>query len=203
MSISEVLPLFPSTLVAGRLEINNDILLDELTEKFSKNETYSEQDEFYKTKPNLNLNPTFKELTESINNFVNLVCSEIYQYTDIVPYITQMWAVGLPQNKNIHKHYHPNSVFSGVYYPQNLEYSALRVYTPHKKMLLPKKTQSNLFNSYSVPIRPKQGDIILFPSDLEHDTEKNNFNGIRISIAFNIFVKGEFGNESILSHLRI
>jgi len=114
-----------------------------------------------------------------------------------------MWDIGLPQYRGIHKHCHPNSVFSGVYYPQDVEYSSLRLYTPHRKILLPKKTQSNIFNCYCVPVKPRQGDIILFPSELEYDTEENSHNEMRISIAFNVFFKGEFGSESMLSYLKI
>jgi ectoine hydroxylase-related dioxygenase (phytanoyl-CoA dioxygenase family) len=51
----------------------------------------------------------------------------------------------------------------------------------------------NIYNCQSWSITPKNNDIILFPSMLEHSSEPNRTDIPRYCIAFNVFVRGTFG----------
>ena len=203
MPITQIVPLFAKNLVTGKLNIDHDIIVADLFEKFSTPEFYSDGDKFYKSKPYLHEDPVYKDLYNAIIEFVNSVTNEIFCYENTQPEITLMWATGTLTGSNIHRHYHPNSFFSGTYYPQQIDYSPIRFYTPYRPTLLPRKYETNMYNAYCIPFQPKQGDIVLFPSDLEHDTHENLEDEMRLSIAFNVFLKGEFGDERLLSKLSI
>jgi ectoine hydroxylase-related dioxygenase (phytanoyl-CoA dioxygenase family) len=44
-------------------------------------------------------------------------------------------------------------------------------------------------------VKVKEGTIVIFPSHLEHSVEKNWSKIRRYSIAFNFYVRGNFGKE--------
>jgi hypothetical protein len=51
--------------------------------------------------------------------------------------------------------------------------------------------------------KPQQGDVVLFPSDLDHDVPINTSDEVRYSVAFNIFFRGEMGHEETLSNVTL
>ncbi len=48
-----------------------------------------------------------------------------------------------------------------------------------------------------------QGSLILFPSLLEHDVEKNRSDSVRTSISFNTYVRGVVGGRQKLTEVNI
>ena len=54
-------------------------------------------------------------------------------------------------------------------------------------------TEDNMINSEVVAVKVKAGDILLFPSHLNHSVTKNMNNDCRYSLAFNAFIKGDLG----------
>jgi ectoine hydroxylase-related dioxygenase (phytanoyl-CoA dioxygenase family) len=48
-----------------------------------------------------------------------------------------------------------------------------------------------------------QGSLILFPSLLEHDVEKNKSDRVRTSISFNTYVRGVVGGRDKLTEVNI
>ena len=48
-----------------------------------------------------------------------------------------------------------------------------------------------------------QGSLILFPSLLEHDVEKNRSDRVRTSISFNTYVRGVVGGRDKLTEVNI
>ena len=202
MPITEIIPLFPKLLVTGKLSLDNNVLIADLKKKFSQDNLQSEN-KFSKTEPYLHNESVYRELVQQIIKFVNDVTNNIFEYENTVPEITLMWGTCSEKGENVHRHYHPNSFFSGVYYPQDIEYSPIRFYTPYHQMLLPRKRASNIHNAHCIPIQPSQGDVFLFPSELEHDTLENFLEEKRFSIAFNIFFKGDYGDDSVLTTLKI
>ena len=75
-------------------------------------------------------------------------------------------------------------------------------------MLLPcffnfETNEYNTWNSLTWWIPVKSGDILLFPSYLNHSVETKQDNNLRISLAFNTFVKGNIGSREGLSELNL
>jgi predicted 2-oxoglutarate/Fe(II)-dependent dioxygenase YbiX len=55
--------------------------------------------------------------------------------------------------------------------------------------------QSNNYNSGDVAILIESGDLVLFPSNFQHDVPPTTSKETRISISFNTFIRGNLGDE--------
>jgi len=64
---------------------------------------------------------------------------------------------------------------------------------------LPK--QYNLFNSNKWIFPVEKNQVILFPSNLVHGVDEDQREGVRLSLAFNVFLKGRLGNTRNLTEL--
>ena len=119
-------------------------------------------------------------------------------------YITQSWLNYNKSNTYHHEHWHTNSYISGVLYikaNENLDF--IRFLNPRYSFFeFSNKNNFNVFNSGICDFPVKSGSIILFPSYLRHSVENNSSDYERISLAFNVFVKGIIGNENELTQLK-
>jgi cupin superfamily acireductone dioxygenase involved in methionine salvage len=61
----------------------------------------------------------------------------------------------------------------------------------------------NDYNSDEVDFKVKTGELLLFPSHLQHRVNTTKNDNVRISLAFNSFVKGEFGHIQALNYLEL
>lgn len=123
---------------------------------------------------------------------------------DITLYITQSWVNYTEPGEHHHKHDHPNSFISGVFYPQ-ADPSVDKIYFfkrgyEHLKI---NTDNWNQWNSKSWWFQVGTGDLILFPSHLEHKVEPATGEKTRISIAFNTYVKGCIGTDESLTELQL
>jgi uncharacterized protein (TIGR02466 family) len=59
----------------------------------------------------------------------------------------------------------------------------------------------NTFNATDLWFPVKTGDIVLFPSTLTHGVDSRERINTRISLAFNVFVKGTIGRKDKFSEL--
>ncbi len=59
------------------------------------------------------------------------------------------------------------------------------------------------FNANSREFDVEQGMLMLFPSLLEHDVDKNGSDQIRSSISFNTYVRGTVGGKEQLTEVTI
>ena len=60
--------------------------------------------------------PLFAELKKTINEHIKEYVNIVYPNSNIDVYITQSWANFTEPNQYHHKHSHPNSFISGVFY---------------------------------------------------------------------------------------
>jgi len=121
---------------------------------------------------------------------------------NITPYITQSWLNYTETNQYHHKHQHPNSLVSGVFYINCVEeFDKIKFFKNGYKTIKPEIKDWNIWNSESWWFSVKTGDIILFPSSLTHMVETKEGTNTRISLAFNVFIKGTVGNNKNLTEL--
>jgi len=140
-----------------------------------------------------------KELDKRIHDYFNKV---LLTTDNVVPYITQSWLNFTEKNQYHHKHKHPNSLVSGVFYINcHKELDKIKFFKDGYKMIKPEIKDWNLWNSESWWFPVKTGDIILFPSSLTHMVENKEGDNTRISLAFNVFIKGTIGNNKSLTEL--
>ena len=119
-------------------------------------------------------------------------------------YITQSWVNYNSKGEKHHRHMHPNSIISGVYYVQGNK-SPINFHS-NDKNIFPLKLnfkEYKIENSTSHWIDMEPHKLFLFPSNLEHSVDTNDSDVTRISISFNTFVKGTFGTELSLDKLEL
>jgi uncharacterized protein (TIGR02466 family) len=116
----------------------------------------------------------------------------------------------LKHNKNdfSQDHYHSNSFISGIVYLKTPEKSGDLVLKKSYDNIFAKtiKIEFEEYNSMNCDIwyiKPKEGDIVFFPSHLRHGSTKNNSEESRLICAFNFYPKGEFGNVENFDYLKI
>ena len=123
-------------------------------------------------------------------------------------YVTQSWSLLNEPDVGMHGHSHSNSLISGsLYYTDLPEPVAKMVFDRHKSYqqleLIPDQEKTNIYNAPMNVITPRKGELLLFPSGLQHFVEPNSSPLPRHSIAFNTFIKGKLGDYRDVSELTL
>ena len=140
-----------------------------------------------------------KELDIAIKDYFNKIISP---KNKITPYITQSWLNYTNTNEHHHKHNHPNSLVSGILYLNaNEKFDKVEFYRDDYNMIKPEIKNFNFFNSESWWLPVKTGQIMLFPSSLSHSVSIKKGTNNRVSLAFNVFIKGGVGSLNNLTRL--
>ena len=115
-------------------------------------------------------------------------------------YITNSWINIYGRGDQAGAHLHHNSLFSGVLYLNATPAGGEIVFhrqgqteIPFPSAIDPEVEAHNIYNSRSWGYQPKTNDICIFPSALSHSVLPNRSDETRWSLAFNVFVRGEFG----------
>ena len=118
--------------------------------------------------------------------------------------VTQSWLNYTKPGEYHHKHAHPNSFVSGVFYVQaNRETDKIFFYDDaYAQIQLPTENY-NTFNSKSWWFQVGTYDLVLFPSSLTHMVETVKGDDERISLSFNTFLKGYVGEDDELTGLHL
>ena len=140
--------------------------------------------------------PIFSELKQTIMLSLKEYVDSVYSMSNVDVYITQSWANYTKPNQYHHRHHHPNSFISGVYYV-NAKYKEdmIKFYKDKTPAFHVAATHPNNYNSQDVAILVETGDLILFPSDFMHEVPPTTSEEVRISISFNTFLRGYIGDE--------
>lgn len=194
----KVHPIFPTAV--ARFELNRQFSEEEFS--FLLNQEY---------RPNAS-NST------SINNYVlnSDILSEIKIFIDncltqyleliIAPCnpvklkVTQSWINYTKPGQSHHKHNHPNSLLSGVFYiKSNKETDRIYFNKTEYQQLLLHTLNHNLYNSTLWWFESIPGELLIFPSSLTHYVEAVQGSDTRISLSFNTFPVGQVGEEMSLA----
>ena len=153
------------------------------------------EDTFVLDKPELSNIRAFIEA--KLHKFV----TEIMASTDKLV-ITQSWLNKNKKGESHHEHVHPNSMVSGVWYPQIHEQLPPIQFRHRGQRDISLQTEKyNTFNSATFMLPMKRGELILFPSNLTHSVPTNQSDEERISLSFNTWPKGNMGDERSLTYL--
>ncbi len=166
----------------------------------------------YLTHENYILDKGLPEIRNFIQESIDFYAKEIlvgddFTNSELDFRITQSWiSVTPPRSLGHHRHVHPNSLISGVFYikanpdidkidfiNENLERSTLRVNV--------KKYNSYNSGIWYLPVR--NGQLFLFPSNLPHRVPPVQGSEDRISLAFNVFPYGKLGIRDDLTEVHI
>lgn len=116
--------------------------------------------------------------------------------------ITQSWCNYTEPGQHHHRHAHPNSFISGVLYIQaNPDIDRINFYRSGWQQLRTPPGEFNPYNSDSWWMEAGAGTLFLFPSSLEHMVEPVQGDQTRISLSFNTFPIGNFGDATFMTGL--
>jgi uncharacterized protein (TIGR02466 family) len=140
---------------------------------------------------------------QHINTYVNTIINP--KNTELDFFITQSWLNIVHPGESHPVHCHTNSIISGVFYVSAVEDDAIQFYDPGS--LMKNRTEIEMLEAtiWSAPVQNldiHKNELILFPSWLGHGVTRNASNITnRISIAFNVFLKGSIGEEERMTEL--
>lgn len=178
----------------------------------NKQQEYLSSKEIINNQNNLRSKDSFVLNNIIMQSFNDWIYKQINQYAfnylkikDNIEFcITQSWLNYSKQNQSHHRHYHDNSIISGIYYIQGKNTPTIFYIDNEKKFPLAFQykeiTDQNTETYY---INNISKTLVLFPSYLHHDVAQNLNKEDRITLSFNTWVKGDIGSKDNLSFLKI
>jgi len=194
--------LFPKPVYASKLDrtlTKKELkILNEHKKKTKKNAGNSRTKDSYVLEHKALKNLKKDLHTKVMDYFDRVVCTH-----NSTPYITQSWINYAENDQFHHRHGHPNSLVSGIFYiSADKKVDSVTFYKGYLDSRIKLDvTKYNIFSSSSCTFPVETGNILLFRSSLVHGVGKKKGNNIRISLSFNVFIKGTIGNKNDLTEL--
>lgn len=144
-----------------------------------------------------------RKIREFIETSVDRYFRSVYApRNDVGLRITQSWCNYTEPGQWHHRHAHPNSVISGVFYPQaDPAHDRIYFYRDGYQQLRTPTDDYNSWNSESWWMEVGAGRLFVFPSGLTHGVETVQGPKTRISLSFNTFPVGSWGQDDALTGL--
>lgn len=143
-------------------------------------------------------NKKLKKLKKFFEDSINTYGKEVLGFEKKIS-ITQAWSNQNNKGSEHHIHYHPNSLVSGVFYLKVEGTGCPIVFSLSDRKELVINELNTTYNYRNMALDVKNGDLILFPSNLQHQVPINNTDTTRYSISFNTFIFEKFGNVEALT----
>jgi uncharacterized protein (TIGR02466 family) len=171
------------------------------TNKTEKYDSNPYDTHFFDTK----LNSLKVFIEQNINTYVSEVITPKNKELDF--YITQSWVNVLKPGENLNTHHHANSLISGSFYVSVAKGDAITFTRPSLELhnaivVTPEKFHT--WNDTQMDFMAENNLLLLWPSRMMHSTRDNPERTTdRISIAFNVFVRGVLGEADHLNELKL
>lgn len=137
-----------------------------------------------------------KNFVEFCDASVNKYFQKIYQpKNDTKLRLTQMWANVSNKGQWHHRHAHPNSFLSAVFYMQCNSSDEIMFYKEGYSQLRVTTENFNEFNSSDWYFPVTENMLVIFPSHLSHSVPEVKGDQSRISISMNTFPVGILGQD--------
>jgi uncharacterized protein (TIGR02466 family) len=184
-------PLFSSPVFKSHIDVSD---IDLSTIKWAKN-----YNNWISESQNVLNDPTYVKLAE---RSYDVLCEYFYGVMrateDVQIGITESWFNKTEQGQSHHRHWHPNSVFSGIVYLGGDVNSGYTKFISSVYDTIEFNIQdANLYNSRSWSIAPKVGDVVIFPSRVEHLVDEYTGTEPRITLSFNSFLSGTINKDPL------
>jgi uncharacterized protein (TIGR02466 family) len=150
----------------------------------------------WQSSPNLDKMDIFKDFTREVSKSSFEILDKLNYKADEIE-ITDMWANVLKQHETHQPHTHSNNFLSGVFYLDADETTSGITFQdprPGASVILPRKKIDNN-NTNLLHYKAKTNRIIIFPSWLVHWVPTNLSTSNRISISWNIQIRGQLGEH--------
>jgi len=135
----------------------------------------------------------FKFLKDILMKEFYLYASDVMGYTNEFE-ITTSWFTRATKGQSSNFHNHSNCMMSGVLYLQTNENSGNIVFENFNMDRYSLHIEEyNVFNSSRWSIKPEDGLLVIFPSEVHHKIAENESDTTRYSLAFNVIPTGLMG----------
>ena len=151
----------------------------------------------WQSSPNLDKNEVFKDFNKDISRSSFEILDKLDYKADEIE-ITDMWANVLKQHETHQPHTHSNNFLSGVFYLEaddTMPGITFQDPRPGANVILPRKKFDHMNNANLLNYKAKTNRIIIFPSWLVHWVPTNLSTSNRISISWNIQIRGQLGEH--------
>lgn len=152
-------------------------------------------------------NKELKNISNFITTSVNFFANDVLE-TEEKLRVTQSWTNISRFGQSHHTHSHPNSILSGVFFLEFAEKSSPICFRkPYKTFYDLKFRNFNAYNTALDPssyysINPSVGDLLIFPSWLDHWVDPSESETDRVSLSFNTFADKSIGSIENLTHVK-
>ena len=145
----------------------------------------------------------FKFLKDELMKEFHLFASDTMKYSNKFE-ITTSWFTKSTKGQSSTFHNHNNCMLSGVLYLQTNENSGNISFEDFSnKRYLMRTKEYNELNSIAWRIKPVDGLLLIFPSEVYHKVEENESDIKRYSLSFNFVPTGLIGYGDSQCHLNI
>ena len=151
----------------------------------------------WQSSPNLDKMDIFKDFTREVSKSSFEILDKLNYKADEIE-ITDMWANVLKQHETHQPHTHSNNFLSGVFYldaDDTMPGITFQDPRPGANVILPRKKLDHMNNANLLNYKAKTNRIIIFPSWLVHWVPTNLSTSNRISISWNIQIRGQLGEH--------
>ena len=196
--------IFPTNVFSFKGESINEKKMQEYFNEKSKED--SDRKGNWQSEPELHKNKIFKALADNALEATQAACDALKYDPSYKLEITSMWGNILQKYECHPPHTHSNNVWSGVYYiTQSPGQSSIQYFIGQQQsqVLLPRVTEQNLDNGNLVGFPSEKGQGYVFPSWVVHWVPPHLDTTPRISVAWNIILRGEYGHQKDFQYARI
>ena len=114
---------------------------------------------------------------------------------------------GVP-GQHHHIHRHTNSIISGTYYPFGVDQSPIVFHNPNTFQFVPNVDETNqnpvsMISKNCIYVTPNASELMLWLSPMVHGVKKNESENNRVSLSFNVMIRGYVGHAESLSGVRL
>ena len=201
---SEIHGIFPVPLYKSKL-----------SRKFTKAELHFIEKMRAKSRPNMGNTTTsdsyilnrrsFSILKKEIDLFIeDYFAKIIFPPKGVSPYITQSWLNYTEIKEHHHPHRHQNAYLSGILYiAADKDHDNITFGHNDYNQINISPTKRNEFNSSLLSFPVETGELLMFPANLMHSVGEKKGKNCRISLSFNVFLKGNLGQVDNLNELKL
>lgn len=193
------LGFFPTGFVEFKLDFTDQEINEmiDAVEWTNHKQGFEEYPMYQVSKQNLQEQQPYKNICDKIIECGYTYCKAVgYSPNDL--YITSMWINKFDNTQLIGPHTHTNSLISGVYYMNTMpEQGGTEFYNPISKMrntISVTRDGHSPFLTDKISSKAEPNKMIMWPSYIEHKSEKNITNRVRYTMSFNL-LPSSLGNQ--------
>lgn len=204
---ANIYELFPAVVMAFNLERDLSESEEAVVQRELKNMGHNEGNWTSYADQVLN-DPGMEVLNKEIMKMAYIYFDKVFNSKNNPElYYVQSWINSTNKDEYHHAHCHANSFLSGCYYYDVEEGDCVRFHNlaEQNKLLYFVPKEEIQYNARSWWVPTKKNDIIIWRSELHHDVPRiaKERRSPRISLAFNIFLRGDVGGDELRTGLHI